>query len=154
MSAENIKKALEKTFSHHVKLVQANRSSKLLIDFLYERLNASSSNGYTSFSALKDNSITLEGMLNNLKTVIENTYDKANDMTNDIKQIIDKIDNTIKSGNENEQFELLKRGFDELNKIENDKILNNEFKMKIQSKFDEIRSYMLNGDPSEDFAEL
>lgn len=154
MSTNNIKEALQTTFSHHVKLVQANRSSKLLIDFLYKRLNASSNNGFTNYSALKDNSISLKEMLENLRKVINTTYPESSEesMSDVLTNIINKKFDDL---NENEQFNLLKQGFNELNKLENDKILNNEFKMKIQSKFfDEIRSYMLNGNPSEDFAEL
>ena len=152
MSTNNIKEALQTTFLHHVKLVQANRSSKLLIDFLYDRLNASSNNGFTNYSALKDNSISLIEMLENLRKVINTTYPQNTEgMSVNLKKII----NEDFPEDENEQLKLLKQGFDELNKLEDDKILNNEFKMKIQEKFfDQIRDYMLNGNPSEDFAEL
>ena len=154
MSTKNIKEALQTTFSHHVKLVQANRSSKLLIDFLYKRLNASSSNGFTNYSALKDNSISLKQMLENLRTVVNTTYPESSEESMSVG--LENIINTnFDDLNENEQLELLKKGFNELNKLEDDKILNNEFKMKIQEKFfDQIRDYMLNGNPSEDFAEL
>ena len=147
----NIKKALKTTFSHHVKLVQANRSSKLLIEFLYKRLNAASSDDCTKYLELIENT-RLEEMLENLKKILS-AYYKDDSMPDNMSKIINNIDNAKE---ENEKFNLLKEGFDALNELENNNILYNRLfiEKKIQQKFDQIRDYMLNGNPSEDFAGL